>query len=499
MMRTYNTAVGLICFALAVVLVPTVTSAVTYYVPDDFPCIQCALDDPGVTSGDEIIVRDDGLRPTINENINLNGKNVYLHSENGPDNCTIDGDGAGSVVTCASGETNACIIEGFTVTSGAGTELFADGNTYGGGFLILNSAPTVRRNVVTGNTTAQYGAGAGLLAAGLHLGVERVHVEANEFHENTSSGDAGGVFVGGCDSLVELNLIRDNAAVIGGGGGVLVSGAVPGGEANGCSHVLRNNIVRGNSSGNWSGAGIFCQLSCEAIIVNCVVVNNDSGVAAHYEATPELINSIVTNNTGCGVDVTSSPGPPTVQVSHCDVWGNGGGDYCNMPDQTGLNGNISQPPIFLDWADDFRLRPGSPCIDVGDNSAPWLPPTDYYGDARIINYGGSYGTATVDIGVDETGLLRTGSGWNIVSYDGAAGDRMRLADCLVTNGDATVPWDDAVAAGWVQGAVFAYTPGLGYFVMSSDQGVYNYLLACTGCWLLNQTGGDLGLIFSVPE
>jgi len=47
---------------------------------------------------------------------------------------------------------------------------------------------------------------------------------------------------------------------------------------------------------------------------------------------------------------------------------------------------------------DFRLLPGSPCIDAGDNSVPELPETDIAGMRRIM-YGGK--NFTVDMGAYE--------------------------------------------------------------------------------------------------
>jgi hypothetical protein len=48
----------------------------------------------------------------------------------------------------------------------------------------------------------------------------------------------------------------------------------------------------------------------------------------------------------------------------------------------------------------FRLKGGSPAIDVGENSAPDLPSKDLAGDPRIIN-GDGLSTAIVDMGAYE--------------------------------------------------------------------------------------------------
>lgn len=47
---------------------------------------------------------------------------------------------------------------------------------------------------------------------------------------------------------------------------------------------------------------------------------------------------------------------------------------------------INSDPMFVDEANgDLHLKSSSPCIDAGDNLAPYLPATDIDGDARKID------------------------------------------------------------------------------------------------------------------
>ena len=67
-----------------------------------------------------------------------------------------------------------------------------------------------------------------------------------------------------------------------------------------------------------------------------------------------------------------------------DIFNGRPADYVNMPNQTGMNGNISVDPLFLaPLTGDFHLSAGSPCIDVGnDSDAPAWPDLD--GKTRIF-------------------------------------------------------------------------------------------------------------------
>jgi serine protease len=87
-------------------------SQTTWYVPDDFSTIQGAIN--ATVSGDTVIV----MAGTYVENIDFKGKAITLQSELGPDFTIIDGNSAGRVVSCQSGENADSVLEGFTITEG---------------------------------------------------------------------------------------------------------------------------------------------------------------------------------------------------------------------------------------------------------------------------------------------------------------------------------------------------------------------------------------------
>ncbi len=72
-----------------------------------------------------------------------------------------------------------------------------------------------------------------------------------------------------------------------------------------------------------------------------------------------MSNTVVASNDGSGIRVWD--GNPT--LSCCDVYGNLGGNYANIPDPTGTNGNISEDPLFCDTTiGDYSLADRSPCL-----------------------------------------------------------------------------------------------------------------------------------------
>jgi hypothetical protein len=51
-------------------------------------------------------------------------------------------------------------------------------------------------------------------------------------------------------------------------------------------------------------------------------------------------------------------------IAHNNVWDNVKGNYRDLPDLTGVDGNISANPLFISDKDHHLLE-GSPCRDAG--------------------------------------------------------------------------------------------------------------------------------------
>ena len=132
----------------------------THLVPDDYTTIQSAID-VSDDVGDTIIVSPG----TYVENIDYNGKNIYLtsyyfYTENDSSihNTIIDGNQNGSVVTFYGGETGDAVLNGFTITNGSGRYI-GGSITHGGGFYIRDSSPSILNCYVVNNFVGGCGGG----------------------------------------------------------------------------------------------------------------------------------------------------------------------------------------------------------------------------------------------------------------------------------------------------------------------------------------------------
>jgi hypothetical protein len=131
--------------AAALLLCAGTSWAAVINVPADQPTIQLAID--AAVNGDEVVV----APGTYFERINFLGKAITVRSTGGAAVTTIDGTGLPvPVVSLITSETSASILDGFTITGGAGGR--GAGMRIGSGTTI--SASPIIRNVVFLNNSA---------------------------------------------------------------------------------------------------------------------------------------------------------------------------------------------------------------------------------------------------------------------------------------------------------------------------------------------------------
>lgn len=318
-------------FFSALLLLTSNIFAVIIYVPGSQPTIQAGIN--ASSNGDTVLVEPG----TYFENINFRGKNIVVTSRYyltlDPASVTstvINGStpvhpDTASCVIITSGEDSTTVLQGFSITEGAGTkwqdEHGAGRYREGGGILVQYSSPVIRDNIIFNNQVVNV---TGVISTG-----------------------GGGVRIG--DSYVRFynNIVMNNTARY--GAGVVLN--YTGGE-------YYNNVICSNYGsyqyGSGSGIWINSTFSRPTVIINNTIAGNTSTTAV------------------CGIY-----GSNNASIRNCIIWGNYSPSnqyvsaslnvrYSNV--QAGFNGagNINTDPLFSD--SNYVLGNNSPCIDAGDSS-----------------------------------------------------------------------------------------------------------------------------------
>jgi predicted outer membrane repeat protein len=332
--------VGVMVLAIAL----SVSRAATIHVPGDQGTIQAGID-AAISGVDEVVV----APGTYLEAINFNGKAITVRSASGNASDTIiDGTGNFHVVQCDNNEGPDSVLEGFTITGGnADGAGFPDNN--GGGMLINNSSPTVRRCV---------------------------------FHGNSANSNGGGIFATIYFGTVSHCRFVGNSAAV--GGGMLNFSGRP---------TVTHCTFTGNTAGS-NGGGIY-NFQEDSTVSHCTFSGNTAGFTGggiyNFETGPLVTNSVFwANSDAGGMDESAQIHTDNgfTVVTYSIVQGGWSG--------TGGTGNLSSNPLFVDADgadntagtedDNLRLTAASPAIDAGNNAGvPAGIVTDLDGDRRFID------------------------------------------------------------------------------------------------------------------
>ena len=369
--------------------------------------IQAAVD--AAVAGDEIVVTNGiyatGGRAIVGDSTTNRvavDKPLNLRSVNGPQSTTIDGGHSNRCVYL----TNGASLSGFTLTNG-----FAHS---GGGVWCESTNAMVSNCVVSGNLSFGGGTyrGIGAYCCGSY------RTEQTAF--------AGGVYGGTVNNSILNGNWAENYATPGRScdlGTCSIAGIFcasspcgdqfPGSGGGAANAILNNCTLTGNSAG-YGGGAFGCTLN------NCTLNGNSAVSGGHGGGASgsTLNNCTLTGNHADAIYIVTVDGD-TVRIggygggtfgstqNNCIVYFNTAPDGANFYDSSStLNyscttplptngvGNITNEPAFVNpAADNYRLRPDSPCINAGRNAlAPAVPDLD--GNPRIV--GGN-----VDIGAYE--------------------------------------------------------------------------------------------------
>jgi hypothetical protein len=352
-MRTLSLAV-----TLALLVLPTVGSADSVYVPDNFTSIQSALS--SANPGDFVFVR----AGTYSERISI-PEGVELHSMDGPELTTIDGGGVGRTVD-VNGVT--AKIRGFTITGGFGP-------SNGGGMRVWDGATVEILNCVfTGNDASGLGGGLAIqdsqalvsdctfesntASSGAALYIEGnvpadVLVQFCDFAGNVATGHGGAVFGTNGGFQMMWCRLHDNAAGTL-GGAMSLDGATP---------EISDTSFYGNVA--IEGGGISFHNSSAGSLLRCTFYVNEAAlggaISCTNDSSPTITQCILAASLQ-GAALNCAVGSAPV-VSCSNLWGNLSGDgICGTGD---LGNNLSVDPEFCQVAPegegDFMLQSDSPC------------------------------------------------------------------------------------------------------------------------------------------
>ena len=265
---------------------------------------------------------------------------------------------------------------------------------------------------------AEFTGGAGICSGSITL-------EGCLFANNIAGTNAGAVQGIGNVEFVLCQFLENTAGDSGGAVTSLGSGG-PSPEFTGC--LFAGNVA--GTKGLGSGGAVLGE-SISTRLTNCTITQNSAsfrgGGVAYSNGICRIVDSIITGNTAnVSGDNLHSFGD-LYMVSFSDIEGGYVGD-----------GNIDLDPLFVDPVGfDFRLQPGSPCIDTGAivPAAPYAM-TDLDGNPRVV--------CVIDMGAfeslsSECGFLRAD-----VNLDGL----VDIADAIATlsilfAGDPSPGCDDA--------------------------------------------------------
>jgi hypothetical protein len=313
---------------MSLLVSPSTGLATTIKVPAEQPTIQAGIN--AANSGDTVLVSPG----TYKENIDFKGKAILVTSSDGPAATIIDGSNQGTVVTFQTSEGLASKLTGFTIQNGS--------NSFGAGVNLLGSSATIVGNYFYTNSQGSGGYGSAIGGNG-----SSPYIAQNVFSKNT------------CDTQ-------------------FLSGVVS--FVNTSSPIIVNNIFLDNPC---RAINMTLPQGSQPDVVNNTIVRNSVGVRVDARiSTSEQVyenNILIANQVGLEVDFGSSGNYPTWKNNL--VYGSGT-NYMGIPDQTGMNGNISVSPKLLAHSN-FHEQFGSLAINAGDNNAPGLPSTDFDGYARI--------------------------------------------------------------------------------------------------------------------
>jgi len=368
---------------LAVVSLASVAPATVLRVPSEYPTIQAGID--AAVEGDTVLVADGTYTGDGNRDLDFGGVNMVVMSENGPELTVIDCEGNFPDLHRGfhfhNGEDSSSVVQGFTITNGFRYGEGTEGS--GGAILCVDSSPTIRANIIVGNTASAYG---------------------------------GGIYCYDHSSAsVQDCVIGENIADSGGGIGCDYE----------CYVAFENNVITGNVAS--SGGGVMAD-SCSTVRISGSTITENracyGGGFVCLQSSGVITNSILwADSAETGSEIYVMGSCPyfwaSLSVSWSDVQGGPSGIYDGGCSHVWWEmRNIDADPLFVAGPHGAyylsQVAAGqveqSPCVDAGHPDFP-VPEgttrTDEVCDAGRLDIGYHYTECVVAVGEEYREEIRT--------------------------------------------------------------------------------------------
>lgn len=209
---------------------------------------------------------------------------------------------------------------------------------------------------------------------------ENSHLAGFTIQNSATGAQYAGVRISsGSASVIHSNKIFDNI------NGIII-------EEN-SNPTIKNNIITGGNT------LILCQDGSEVLIENNTLIGGKTGIGIlGSDIVFTITNNIITNNQGIGgINFEIIPENDPV-ITYNNVWNNTPSNYNGFNDYTGTDGNISENPQFVNYAErDFHLLSTSPSIDAGDPDSDYQNEPEPNGDRINMGYYGNTAEAGCNI------------------------------------------------------------------------------------------------------
>ena len=404
----------------------------------DFDTIQAGIN--AANDADAVLVAPGEY--VISEPVTFRGKAITVRSETGRDETTVrmgtpaDTD-RGSVVVFENNETDASVLDGFTITGGRGSWVPSANASGGGGIFFDASSGTVRNCAIVQNTAENGGGVFAWSGASPTLTNSTISVNSATGVTPQVAGYGGGLCCGmGCLMTLANCTVAENSARMGAGGlwcgfnssvtmtycivkgnlggGVTcwenasatmtyctiaensadVGGGVFGGEK---SFITMSHCVIISNTAYTGSGGMETWHQSSADVSNCVIARNTAfglgggGVNCSIQGSATIVNSIIWGNTAPKGREIWVRNAGTLSISYSNVAGGQAEATIEGGTINWGTGNIDADPHFADPNnEDYYLKSEagrwdpnsqtwvqdvvtSPCIDAGDPDSDWRP------------------------------------------------------------------------------------------------------------------------------